>query len=158
MRHRALDYPPDTPVAELGLAALDEIIARGDLDDWGPVLRELRRDPRGVVATRIEQLLDRRPDDGSTAVWQAFLHDARHDARSSPIGPALRTLREGRGLTQAEVARRLGATQPEVSKLERRVDARLSTVNAYVSALGGTMRLVAAFEDGETDLASGRHG
>ncbi|MBM3678716.1 MAG: helix-turn-helix transcriptional regulator [Actinobacteria bacterium] len=61
------------------------------------------------------------------------------------IGPELRRLREERGLTQAELARRLGITQPEVSRLEQRNDVRVSTATSYVRALGGELRLVADF-------------
>lgn len=154
MRHRALDYSPDTPVRELGLAALDELIGRGDLDDWQPLLDELRHEPHGPVAARVGRLLESRSDDGATAIWRAFLDEARREASPS-IGPALRALRERHGLTQAEVGRLLGATQPEISKLERRADTRVSTVRAYVGALGGRLRLVAQFDDGESDVGAG---
>ena len=36
MRHRHLDVDPTAPPAELGLAALDDLLERGDLDDWRP--------------------------------------------------------------------------------------------------------------------------
>jgi DNA-binding XRE family transcriptional regulator len=156
MRHRALDYPPDTSPRELGTAALDELIARGDLDDWEPVLAEVRRDPDGAVAARVERLLDGRPDDGSTALWRAFLAEARRDRPPQPVGSALRAARERRGRTQAEVASRLHATQPEISKLERRRDARVSTVRAYVEALGGRLRMVVVFHDEELELGGGK--
>ena len=42
-------------------------------------------------------------------------------------------------------------TQPEISKLERRRDVRLSTMRAYVDALGGTLRVAARF--GREELA-----
>lgn len=152
MRHRALDYPRDTPPRELGSAALDELIARGDLDDWAPVLAEIRRDPDGAVAARVERLLDGRPDDGSTSLWRAFLVDARRGGPPQAFGVALRAVRERRGLTQAEIGARLQATQAEISKLEHRRDARVSTVRAYVEALGGRLRVVVAFEDEELEL------
>lgn len=152
MRHRALDYPSGTSASELGAAALDELIARGDLDDWAPVLAEIRRKPDGALAVRVERLLDGRPDDGSSAVWRAFLDEARRDRPPQHVGPELRAVRVRLGLTQAEVASRLDATQPEISKLERRRDARVSTVRDYVEALGGRLRLVAAFEHEELEL------
>jgi hypothetical protein len=152
MRHRALDYPADTAAEGLGPAALDDLIARGDLDDWAPVLAELRREPHGAVAGRVEHVLDGRPDDGSTAVWRAFLEHARRDQPPPAVGPALRAVRERRRLTQAELAVRLRSTQPEISKLEARRDVRVSTVRGYVEALGGRLRLVAAFEDEELEL------
>ncbi|HEX5585189.1 helix-turn-helix domain-containing protein [Gaiella sp.] len=152
MRHRALDYEAGAPPHELGLAGLDDLLERGDLDDWAPIAREVGRDPRGEVATRLEKLLERRPAGPTTTLWKAFLEEKRRATAAAAIGPALRRARERSGLTQAEVARRLGATQPEVSKLERRSDARLSTVRDYVGALGGTLRLVATLGGEETEL------
>jgi len=141
MRHRALDYPADVRVSDLGLAALDELLDRGDLDDWAPVVREIRSKPWGDVARRVEQLLRHRTDDGTRALWDGFVRDARGGPSARPIGQALRELRERAGLTQAEVADRLGATQPEISKLERRTDMRLTTIRAYVVACGARLRL-----------------
>jgi transcriptional regulator with XRE-family HTH domain len=59
----------------------------------------------------------------------------------------LRNLRLRRGLTQQRVAERMGMTQPEVSKLERRREVTLSTVRAYVAAVGGRLELMARFDD-----------
>jgi DNA-binding XRE family transcriptional regulator len=45
--------------------------------------------------------------------------------------------REGLGLTQAEVARRMATSQPAVARIEAgEVDAKLSTVDRYAAALG----------------------
>jgi hypothetical protein len=46
------------------------------------------------------------------------------------------------------VASRLGATQPEVSKIEHRDDLLVSTLRAFVAALGADLELVARFRDG----------
>lgn len=52
-------------------------------------------------------------------------------------------------LTQAEVARRMGTTQGEVSRLERGLsDPYLSTVRRYVMALGLTHRWNVAPKEG----------
>ena len=56
------------------------------------------------------------------------------DAEPVHIGQALGALRRARGPTQQQVARLLEMTQPEVSKLERRRDVRVSTPRAYVGA------------------------
>jgi DNA-binding XRE family transcriptional regulator len=150
MRHRALDYAPGTPARDLGLAGLDDLLERGDLDDWAPIVDAVRSDPSGEVSKRLETLLERRPAGPTTTLWKALLEEQRRVTPAIAVGPALRRARERRGLTQAEVARRLGATQPEVSKLERRSDVRVSTVRDYVGALGGTIRLVASFGGEET--------
>jgi len=60
----------------------------------------------------------------------------------------LAALRKALHVTQAEVAERTGATQPEVSRLERRDDVLVSTLRAFVGALGADLELVARFADG----------
>ncbi len=60
----------------------------------------------------------------------------------------LATLRKAVNLTQAEIAVRLGASQPEVSKIEHRDDVLVSTLRAFVDALGADLELVARFRDG----------
>lgn len=59
----------------------------------------------------------------------------------------LADLRESRGLTQLQLARRLGVTQVNVSRIERAEDTQLSTISRYVEALGGHLELRAVFED-----------
>jgi len=56
----------------------------------------------------------------------------------------LRELRAMSNLTQVEVARELGVTQPELSRLEgRREDFKVSTIRKFVRALGWDLELVA---------------
>lgn len=57
-------------------------------------------------------------------------------------------LRTHRHLTQAAVAESLGVTQTRVSQLERADDVKLSTLAAYMRALGGRMEISCVF-DGE---------
>jgi transcriptional regulator with XRE-family HTH domain len=45
------------------------------------------------------------------------------------------------GLTQAAVAQRMGIAQSDVSKLERRADIRLSTLQAHARAIGARLRV-----------------
>ncbi len=152
MRHRHLAVEPATPVTELGAAALDDLLDRGDLEDWQPILREIRRDPWGAVAVRILGLVDGHAMYGTTPLWRAWIEAQRAASPRFHAGKALRELRLQRGRTQRDVAERLGMTQPEVSKLERRADVRVSTMRAYVTALGGELRLTARFADAEVQL------
>ena len=64
---------------------------------------------------------------------------------------ALHELRVRRGVTQEQVAAQLGTSRPNVSRIERGDDVRLSTVQRYVEALGGGLELVARFPHGETE-------
>lgn len=158
MRHRHLAVDPSTPVRRLGLAALDDVLERGDLSDWQPVLAEIGRDPWGAVADRVLHLVDRHPMAGTSSLWRSWIEEQRSTAPPAHAGAGLRALRLERGLTQQQVAERLGMTQPEVSRLERRRDVRLSTIRAYVRALGGRLVLTARFGDAEVPVGPPREG
>ena len=145
--YRHLDLDPATPADELGLAAIDDILERGDLDDWAPLLRAIRANPWGAVAEHVLRVVEAHRMYGTTLLLRAFVERQRA-AAEPPVGPMLRRLREERGLTQAALAERLGMTQPELSRLEARADVRVSTARAYVRALGGRLELAPHLEDG----------
>jgi predicted XRE-type DNA-binding protein len=64
----------------------------------------------------------------------------------------LNELRRARELAQKTVGEVLGMTQPEVSKLEQRSDALISTVRRYIEAMGGELDIVARFPDGDVRI------
>ena len=74
-------------------------------------------------------------------------HRARMDSEVRAY--RLREVREEQGLTQVELADRMHVKQPTVSQLESgEIDrAGLSTIKAYVEALGGTVEVLADFGD-----------
>jgi DNA-binding XRE family transcriptional regulator len=49
--------------------------------------------------------------------------------------------REASGLTQEEVAARMGVTQASLSRMEHRPDVKLSNIRKYVEALGGRLEV-----------------
>jgi DNA-binding XRE family transcriptional regulator len=116
------------------------------------VLDEIRHDPWGDVANRVLRLVEKHPMYGTSRLWRSWIEAERASSPSPHAGEALRGLRRTRGLTQREVAERLSIAQPEISKLERGRDVRLSTARAYVAALGGKLGVVARFEDRDVDL------
>jgi DNA-binding XRE family transcriptional regulator len=59
----------------------------------------------------------------------------------------LRELRLHCKLTQARLAKKLKIGQEGVSRIERRSDINLSTLNSFVRAVGGTLRIEAGFPD-----------
>ncbi len=65
---------------------------------------------------------------------------------------SLAELRRRQGLTQVELAARRGISQPDLSKLERRGDVRVSTLKAHVRALGGRLRLVHETDGDEIEI------
>jgi DNA-binding XRE family transcriptional regulator len=60
----------------------------------------------------------------------------------------LQELRRARQLSQVALAEALGATQPEISKIEHRTDMYVSTLRRYVEALGGELEIAARFPEG----------
>ena len=61
-------------------------------------------------------------------------------------------LRRSLDLSQSDLAADLGVSQPAVSQLERSGDVKLSTLRSYVSSLGARLRVLAVFDDGDTEI------
>ena len=66
----------------------------------------------------------------------------------------LKALRQGRKVTQAELAEILGVRQASISKLENQNDMRLGTLRRYVEALGGELEIRVRFADEEVEVTS----
>jgi hypothetical protein len=147
--HRHLDIASGTPPEELPLDALDDLLDRGDFDDWRAVAAAVRGDPHGRLADRILWLCRSHPMYGTSLLWPEFI--ARLRGEQGAGAATLAALRRRRGRSQAEVAHALGINQSDVSKLERRVDMRVSTLQRYVAALGGELRLTAVFPPADAD-------
>ncbi|MFC9911021.1 helix-turn-helix domain-containing protein [Streptomyces sp. NPDC059866] len=58
-------------------------------------------------------------------------------------------MRQERGFTQAQVAERMGVTKGRVSQIECGQVSGTDVVARYVEALGGSLVMVAVFDDGE---------
>jgi predicted XRE-type DNA-binding protein len=61
----------------------------------------------------------------------------------------LTDMRTARQMTQVRLAELLEATQPEVSRIEKRTDMYVSTLRSYIEALGGALDIVARFPEGD---------
>lgn len=66
----------------------------------------------------------------------------------------LHQLRQARALTQKELAETMRVNQPAVSKLEKRTDAYISSLRSYIEAVGGKLKIVAEFPDGEVAITN----
>ncbi|MGV3719743.1 MAG: helix-turn-helix domain-containing protein [Actinomycetota bacterium] len=95
--------------------------------------------------------LARHPEAAET--WDAEIEALREEEGRFQF--TLSQLRKARQMTQTEVAAVLGVTQPVISELEHRTDLYLRTLQNYIHAIGGELRLVATFsgEEFELDLA-----
>ncbi|MEX2553673.1 MAG: helix-turn-helix transcriptional regulator [Actinomycetota bacterium] len=157
MKHRHLEVAEGTPVEELGLAAIDDILDRGDLTDWAPLARAIAAEPHGKLANSVLRLCDAHPLYGTSVLWRSWIEGLRSLQPPEPSAAiGLSALRLARGMTQTQLAARMGISQSDVSKLERRSDMRVSTLAAAVESMEGTLRLSAEFSDGTSaELALG---
>ena len=157
MNHRHIEVISGTPVETQPLAAIVDILQRGDLDEWRPIARAILRDPIGEFADKVLRLVDAYPMYGTSSLWRSWIDRCRaradDGALSTEVG--LSTVRRRLGQTQVEVAARMGISQSDLSKLERRRDLRLSTLRSYAQALGCGVRVLFVSDDGSTAIRAG---
>lgn len=65
------------------------------------------------------------------------------------IGHRLAEIRKARGMTQLQVAERMGVTKGRVSQIEQGKVSGQDVVARYAMALGGTLHQAIYFEDGD---------
>lgn len=87
---------------------------------------------------------------------EAVRSDARTRTTAHILGFRLTVLREQAGLSQTEVAKRMGISQPRISQLENGElgQMEVDTVSRYVGALGGHLKIVADFDDHEVTVST----
>lgn len=68
-------------------------------------------------------------------------------------GWRLADMRKRRGLTQEQVATRMGITTGRVSQIESGDVSTQDVLNRYINALGGTLKLIADFGDEQLKVA-----
>jgi transcriptional regulator with XRE-family HTH domain len=81
----------------------------------------------------------------------SFQHQVEETLNELRLEQDLVTLREARRISQAQLAKALGVSQPAIAKLEsgKAKNIELKTLVRAVSALGGTVRIQITKEDGE---------
>lgn len=89
---------------------------------------------------------------------EAARERARTLTNSYVLGHRLAQLREELGLTQIQVAQRMGISQPRVSQLEKgdTDQMEVDTIRRYVRALGGKLKIIADFEDHDVTVSTSR--
>ena len=68
-------------------------------------------------------------------------------------GMALDELRQAREMTQVHLAKILGVNQAAVSKLERRADMYVTTLQDFIKAMGGELKIIAKFPEGTVEIS-----
>lgn len=76
--------------------------------------------------------------------------------KTLPEAETLAQVRRLRNRTQRDIAIKLSTRQSEISRFERRRDAHVSSLAAYVAAIGGQLDLVARFPGQDIRIRLGR--
>ena len=97
------------------------------------------------MARKFRDLLAEKP-----ASWHAAVAERKRELLAAM---PLHELRRARQLSQEQLAEELGATQPEISKMEHRTDMYVSTLRRFVEAMGGELEIIARFPDGTVRIS-----
>lgn len=81
---------------------------------------------------------------------------SRKLARAYREQMALDELREARDLTQEHLATILNVKQSAISRMERRTDMYVSTLNTMIRAMGGQLKIHAIFPEGHVEITQFR--
>lgn len=93
-------------------------------------------------------------------LWDGLPADRqqRIEARADELSEEYRTLQELRkaaGITQARVSKKMDMPQSNISRLEKNSDMLLSTLQSYISAIGGKLNLTVELPDKPTLTLTG---
>jgi DNA-binding transcriptional regulator YiaG len=94
-----------------------------------------------VMAKSFNKLVDKMSH-GSQARIRARIADVSREM-------ALQEVRQALQLTQQQLADTLEMNQAAVSKLEHQSDMYISTLRKFLEAMGGNLKIVASFPEGE---------
>jgi|ERR1700724_524256 len=97
------------------------------------------------MAKKFRDLIAHKP-----ASWHAAVEERKQELLAAM---PLQELRRARQLSQEQLAEELGATQPEISKIEHRTDMYVSTLRRFVEAMGGQLEIIARFPDGTVEIS-----
>ena len=63
-------------------------------------------------------------------------------------------LRQALALTQKALAEELQVNQPAIAKMERRTDMDVSNLRSFIEAMGGRLKIVAEFPEGDVTITN----
>ena len=115
---RNVDASPTDDITTWPYEAIVEVIDRGLVPDWQPVLAEINRSPWGPVARRVERYLSYRDPDGVGTFFALAIGHARDEAARSEreaVAARVRANIEHSGLTSAAFAELIGTSASRLS-------------------------------------------
>lgn len=118
MRFRNVDVSPEAPVKSWPLEALRTALERGDLRTYQLLVHEIRQEPWGPVARRIEQVLGWTQPYGVSNIMSRAIERARSMSKSRERDWVVEQLADAvrrSGLSQANFARTIGTSPSRFS-------------------------------------------
>lgn len=115
---RNVDAAPSDPVTTWPFEALVIAIERGLVPDWQPVFAELRRNPWGQTARRLEAYLGYAEPSATTRLFALALERARtatEDDERAEVAARVRAAIAASGLTAAAFAVAIGTSASRLS-------------------------------------------
>jgi len=95
-----------------------------------------------------------RADHVARAGGEASVEAGKREMRAEVIGHRLAEIRRSRGLTQRQVADRMGVTKGRVSQIERGKISGQDVLARHATALGGRLNQAVYFDDGDITAIS----
>ena len=118
LQFRNVDASPSDPVDTWPYEALVTAIERGLVPDWQPIFAEIRQNPWGSVARRIDHYLTYAPSGGVTTLFRLAVASAREDCEAeerADVAERVRSAIASSGLTAAQVADLIGTSASRLS-------------------------------------------
>lgn len=92
---------------------------------------------------------DIRAEQVARAGGEAAVEAGKQKLVAAVVGRRLAEVRRGRGLTQQQVADRMGVTKGRISQIERGRIAGQEVLARYAAAMGGQLHQAIYFDDGD---------
>ncbi|HJQ01957.1 MAG TPA: helix-turn-helix transcriptional regulator [Jatrophihabitans sp.] len=124
LKFRNLDVDPAAPVSNWPDQGIQAALERGSLSDYRRIAAEIRSDPWGDVARRVERVLGYTNPYGTGALFRQVITNYRAQAEATARAEVARQLAAAlaaSGLSQAAFAARLGTSPSRMSTYLRGV-------------------------------------
>lgn len=115
---RNVDASPDDPVSTWPIEAVQAALERGSLSDWRRLAKEIRAEPWGPVARRVESVLTYSRPYGVDRAMEGTIARARSEAEAGEretVAAEVARLIEMSGLSRAEFASGIGTSSSRLS-------------------------------------------